>query len=69
MVLSRTYRVLLIGILPLVAVLLYLEGQRYDPALIQFKSLQSDTSTKAGFFPPEIDGFTLSGWLFHGKEI
>ena len=59
--LSLTYRVLLAGILPVVALLLYLEGQHYDPALIQFQSSAPGEKTPAGFFPPEIDGFTLIG--------
>lgn len=32
------YRLLLIGLLPLVAGVLYLKGQKYDPALIDFKT-------------------------------
>jgi len=35
---SCIYRVLLIGLLPLIAVVLYVKGQRYDPALIDFKA-------------------------------
>jgi hypothetical protein len=32
------YRLLLIGILPIIAGILYFKGQRYDPALIDFKT-------------------------------
>ncbi len=32
------YRLLLIGLLPLIAGVLYLRGQKYDPALIDFKT-------------------------------
>jgi hypothetical protein len=32
------YRLLLLGLLPCIAIVLYLRGQHYDPALIDFKS-------------------------------
>ncbi len=35
------YRILLIGMLPLIAGVLYFKGQRYDPALIEFKAAVS----------------------------
>jgi hypothetical protein len=35
---SLAYRLLLIGMLPVIAALLYIKGQRYDPALIDFKA-------------------------------
>ena len=31
------YRLLLIGLLPIIAAVLYFRGQNYDPALIDFK--------------------------------
>ena len=33
------YRLLLIGLLPVIATVLYVEGQKYDPALIDFKAV------------------------------
>ena len=36
---SLIYRLLLIGLLPLIAAVLYFKGQRYDPALIDFKTV------------------------------
>ncbi len=53
------YRIALLVLLPVAAVVVYLEGQRYNPALIDFKSIQSGTETLP--LPPDIDGFFLSG--------
>ena len=61
MVLSKTFRVLLVGLLPLVVLLIYFEGQQYDPALIQFQSTQSGRDSMTSFFPREIAGFNQSG--------
>ena len=61
MALSYVYRVLLTGLLPVIAALVYLEGQRYDPALIRFDQLPSESSTTARLLPESIDGFTLLG--------
>src|SRR5271169_3820288 len=35
---SLKYRLLLLGLLPLIAGILYFRGQKYDPALIDFKT-------------------------------
>jgi hypothetical protein len=61
MVLSKTYRVLLLGLLPLVALILYLEGQQYDPALIQFQSSQTGKDNMSSFLPREIAEFSQIG--------
>lgn len=37
------YRILLLALLPCIAVILYLRGQQYDPALIDFKSAAETT--------------------------
>src|SRR5512140_3495651 len=39
------YRLLLLALLPCIAVFLYLRGQQYDPALINFKSAAETTVT------------------------
>ncbi len=52
-------RLLLIILLPIVAAVLYFEGQKYDSALINFQS--SSTPSSASFFPRVIDGFNRSG--------
>jgi hypothetical protein len=61
MALSYAYRVLLTGLLPVIAVLLYIEGQRYDPALIRFDQLQSDSDSLSRLLPERIEGFSLLG--------
>jgi hypothetical protein len=61
MVLSKTFRVLLVGLLPLVVLLIYFEGQQYDPALIKFQAAQSGRDRMPSFFPREIAGFNQFG--------
>lgn len=61
MIRSFTYRLLLIGLLPLIAFLLYFKGQHYDPALINFSSPQFTNDTMTDLFPAEISGLTRSG--------
>jgi len=69
MTLSFAYRMLLIGLLPLIAVLLYSEGQRYDPALIRFDQLPSDGDTTTRLLPERIEGFNLLGNVrFYTKD-
>jgi hypothetical protein len=58
---SALYRFLLVALLPAIAVLIYLEGQQYDPALISFNSTQSSEETITDFFPREIEGLFPSG--------
>jgi len=67
------YRLLLIGLLPLIAAVLYVRGQRYDPALIDFKtavgeggpgpvaSLQSMRESQSPPAVQEIAGFRRLG--------
>ncbi len=57
---SGIYRSLLLALLPLVAVLIYVEGQRYDPALIDFRSFQGGGS-RIPALPREIGGLSLLG--------
>jgi hypothetical protein len=45
------YRLLLLGLLPIVAVVLYVTGQSYDPALIDFKSVVKEEATGAAAQP------------------
>ncbi len=63
MVTARLNRILLIALLPVVAVVLYLEGQKYDPALIRFSPSEYGSNVEASFFPPEIDGYRQTGQL------
>lgn len=54
-------RFLLLALLPILAVLLYMEGQQYDPALINFQA-SADASAEH-FFPGAVDGLNRSGPL------
>lgn len=59
--LSKTYRVLLLVLLPVIAILIYREGQHYDPALIQFQSSEPGRDSMTLFFPAEIAGLARTG--------
>ncbi len=63
MVSTQRNRILLLALLPVTAVLLYIEGQRYDPALIQFSPSEYGSGGEASFFPTEVDGYRQSGRL------
>lgn len=68
---SVVYRLLLLALLPVIAALLYFTGQKYDPALINFRQAQSasgingsnvsGSGPSALQFPAEIDGLTKAG--------
>ncbi len=60
---ARISRIILIVLLPAIAVVLYLEGQHYDPALIRFQPPEAGAEKAAAFFPAEIDGYTRTGPL------
>lgn len=67
------YRLLLIGLLPVIAGVLYLKGQQYDPALIDFKSMARQESSPSADIPQakqepqsnsvvqDIEGFRMLG--------
>ena len=59
----NAYRVLLIGLLPAVAILIYYEGQHYNPALIRFQLSPSAENNTPDFFPDEIEGYRQTGPL------
>lgn len=61
MAVSGAYRLLLAGLLPVIAILIYIEGQDYDPALIQFQSAQSSADSSGSSFPGEIAGYRRTG--------
>jgi hypothetical protein len=54
-------RLLLIVLLPIIAAVLYLEGQQYDSTLINFQT-SGQTSAEA-FFPRVINGLNRSGQI------
>jgi len=63
MAFSNIYRIMLGGLLPVVALLIYYKGQNYDPALINFSMSQSSVNSMSGFFPDEIDDLSRSGQI------
>ncbi len=66
---SHIYRVLLLVLLPVIGLVLYLEGQDYDPALIRFTSPEIGAGAEAALFPREIGGFSRSGQVrIYSKE-
>jgi hypothetical protein len=54
-------RFLLLALLPIIAIIVYIEGQIYDSALLQFTSSDISTGWDAAFFPRSIEGFSRSG--------
>ncbi len=60
---SLIYRLVLIGLLPVIAILLYMEGKNYDPALIEFQLNESIENPIASFFPSETGDLILKGQL------
>ncbi len=56
-------RALLIALLPLVALLIYLDGQRYDPDLVDFQTRDPATTPSADLFPEAIAGLTRTGQI------
>ncbi len=63
MALSATYRLLLLGLLPAAAIMIYVNGQNYDPGLINFQPSESQSSPLLSFFPPEIGNSVRTGQI------
>jgi len=78
--LSFTYRILLLALLPSAGLIIYLKGQNYDPAIINFEpalksngsgSLQKmdagiqNPSISSDFFPDKISGLDRTGRIKH----
>jgi hypothetical protein len=63
MAFPNAYRIILLGLLPLAALLLYYEGQSYDPALINFSTSESSMDSLTGLFPFEIEPLSRSGQI------
>ncbi len=49
------YRVILLGLLPVIAAVLYVKGQNYDPALIDFKMAEGTPPQAASTAPQQVD--------------
>ncbi|UCH80316.1 MAG: hypothetical protein JSW20_11295 [Nitrospiraceae bacterium] len=60
---SSVYRIMILAILPVVALLMYYRGQHYDPALLNFNPSSSVIDTITGFFPAEIETLTQDGQI------
>lgn len=59
---SSTFnRSILLTLLPVIVLVLYVEGQKYDPALIRFTSSDVSVGSEAALFPREVDGLNRSG--------
>lgn len=57
----RGHHFFLIALLPVIALILYIEGQNYDPALIRFQPMEKGVGREAAFFPRELAGFSQRG--------
>jgi len=63
------YRLLLIGLLPLIAGVLYFRGQKYDPALIDFRTTARREVPGPAALPQDIAGFRkMNGPRLYTKE-
>ena len=66
---SQFSRFILLALLPVIAFIIYLEGQSYDPSLIMFTPSDISTGRDAAFFPREAMGFNRSGQVrLYSKE-
>ncbi len=61
MTMSISARLSLILFLPALALFLFVEGQRYDPARIRFEPSQSEGSGLIALVPSDISGYTRKG--------
>lgn len=56
-------RLLLIALLPLLALLIYLDGQHYDPDLVEFQSKEGGFAQGVKLFPETIVGLERMGQI------
>ena len=62
-------RLLLIAVLPLLALLIYLDGQQYDPDLVDFQTQAPGFQPSADLFPETIAGLRRMSQIRHfGKD-
>ncbi len=54
---------MLLVFLPVAALFIYVKGQDYDPALINFSASESVMDSLSDFFPTEIDSLVRSGQI------
>jgi hypothetical protein len=58
-------RLALIALLPLLALLLYLDGQRYDPDLVQLEARHGSALPAPSLFPDSLAGVQRTGQVRH----
>ena len=58
-------RLLLVALLPLIALLLYVDGQVYDSDLLDFRKVATGGGLSAELFPDRIAGLDRAGQLRH----
>ncbi len=58
---SNISRIILISLLPVIAIIIFIEGQSYDPALIQFKAGETGQEIEASFLPYEFKILSRAG--------
>ena len=58
-------RLALIALLPLLALAVYLDGQRYDPDLVELAPRQADALPGADLFPDRVAGLERAGQVRH----
>ena len=61
MIASRLNRSLLLAFIPVIAFLIYFEGQKYDPALIRFTASDFSAGAESTLFPQSIGEFRRQG--------
>jgi len=55
------YRYLLLLLLPLIATVIYMDGRRYDPGLIDFSKSEEESSPLLSFFPEKEGAMARQG--------
>ncbi|MBF0417279.1 MAG: hypothetical protein HQL86_03415 [Magnetococcales bacterium] len=58
---TRRVRLLLLGLLPVIGLLIYQDGQRYDPGLLDFKKAGARLSPLMSLFPEQSAGLSRQG--------
>lgn len=61
-------RILLFSLLPLIALILYFEGQHFDPALLNFEASSSGAEGVAITLPDKVSGYSRTGIRSYTKD-
>ena len=57
------YRYLLLSLLPVIGIIIYLNGQNYDPGLLNFQTDTLSTSSVTSYFPQKNDAYQRVGQI------